>query len=170
MTKAKPLPFTAEELREMLNYCPETGVFTWKMQTGSRAAVGKEAGNIHHTGYHNIRIKRITYQAHRLAWLHYYGKEPKKYLDHVNGVKNDNSIKNLREASQQENMCNQGRPITNKTGFKGVSWVERIKKYHAQCQVAGKKYRLGYYLTPEEAYQAYVAFVTEHHGEFARVA
>jgi hypothetical protein len=167
-TKINKMPFTAEELRALLDYCPETGKLTWRVKTAQNTVVGKEAGWATPRGYRRIEFKNVTYAVHRLVWLHYWGVEPKEQVDHINGIRNDNRIENLREASQQENRFNQGKYVTNKTGFKGVSWVERYKKYRAQCQVDGKNHSLGLYDTAEAASAAYVAFATKHHGEFVR--
>jgi hypothetical protein len=154
----------------MLDYCPETGIFTRKASQLRPDLIGKEAGSLHSEGYRHIKIKGMSYYAHRLAWFYYYGVEPTNFLDHINGVKGDNRIKNLRGATNQENCRNRGKFLNNAASYKGVSWCKLTKKYHAQCQVDGKKHHLGRYPTPEEAHAAYVAFATEHHGEFARVA
>ena len=157
-----------EELRAMLDYDPETGVFTWKVKVRAHTVVGKEAGTPHSEGYRHIKIKGVPYFAHRLAWYYAYGVEPKEQIDHINGIKTDNRIGNLREASNQQNNRNVGKRKNNKTGYKGVCWNKEKKKFRASCSVNGKTLYLGYYDTSEEAHASYVAFAREHHGDFAK--
>jgi hypothetical protein len=169
MTKPNKFPFTAEELRELLDYNSETGIFTWKVQRGSRALVGKEAGCLDTVnGYRSVGIKGVLYSAHRLAWFYVYGIEPKEFLDHINGIKDDNRLSNLREATAVENQWNQGRRSSNTSGYKGVYWNREKQKFMARCQVNGKDNYLGLFPTAEAAHAAYVAFAKEHHGDFAR--
>ena len=87
---------SAERLREVLDYNPETGEFTWKIATGRRVRVGGRAGTVSAKGYIVIKVFNINYQAHRLAWVHVYGVWPEKELDHSNRLRSDNSINNLR--------------------------------------------------------------------------
>jgi hypothetical protein len=169
LIKAKKFPFSPEELRELLDYNPETGVFIRKVQTSNRIKVGEEAGNKHHTGYRMIRFKGGRYLAHRLAWYYVYGVEPKEYLDHINGTRDDNRISNLREATWAENQRNRGKQISNTSAYKGVSFHKRDKKFCARCCADGKRHHLGYYDTAEAAHEAYKTFATKHHGDFANI-
>ena len=157
-----------EELRAMLDYDPETGAFTWKVKVRAQTVVGEEAGYLNNRGYRTIMIKGVQYLSHRLAWYYVYGVEPKEYLDHVNSVRYDNRIDNLREATNTENMRNQGKKPNNTSGFKGVHWNKGSQKFCARCWTGGKRHHLGYYDTSEEAHAAYVAFAKEHHGNFAK--
>jgi HNH endonuclease len=95
-----------------------------------------------------------------------YGAFPVGSLDHVNGIKTDNRISNLREATHAENQRNQGMYCNNKTGYKGVHWANRERKYIAQCSVNGREHNLGSFDTAEAAYQAYREFASRQHGEF----
>jgi hypothetical protein len=169
-TKINKFPFTTEELRELLDYDPETGLFTWKVQTGSRALVGDVAGGLNSESYRQIMIKGVYYKAHRLAWYYHYGVEPREQIDHINGVRGDNRISNLREATHQENRRNSSKRSDNTSGYKGVYWSTASQKFRAECRVNGKKHSLGYHDTAEEAHEAYAAFTKEHHGDFARAA
>jgi hypothetical protein len=80
---------TAERLREVLNYNPGTGVFTWRVQTGRRAPVGAIAGCITWYGYIAIKIDCCRHLAHRLAWFYVTGAWPKDQIDHINGNRSD---------------------------------------------------------------------------------
>jgi hypothetical protein len=93
---------TAERLRKLLAYDPETGVFRWKVQRG-RVRAGSIGGTLIKSGCHMIAIDWRTYPAHRLAWLCVHGCWPVDQIDHVNGIRTDNRIANLREAIRNEN-------------------------------------------------------------------
>jgi len=90
--------------------------------------------------------------------------------DHHNGDTLDNTDDNLRVASHAQNMQNRGKSVANTSGFKGVSWHKRIKKWAAYICVNGKLKHLGYYDTREEAYAVHCAAALKYHGEFARLA
>lgn len=162
---------TQEELKANLRYDSETGDFTWLKQVGSRVSVGTIAGCKTRYGYVSIRVLGGTYLAHRLAWLYTYGEMPKMHIDHINGVKDDNRLCNLREASKSENGFNRDKPRTNKTGYKGVSLCGCIKNpYVSQIGVNGKSIRLGRFPTAELAHEAYREAAKKYHGEFVWVA
>lgn len=88
---------TAERLRELLHYDPETGVFTWRVATGPKARVGGTAGRVDHNGYRYIGVLGQTHLASRLAWLYVYGEWPSKRLEYINRTVDDNRIENLRQ-------------------------------------------------------------------------
>lgn len=141
---------TAEELRQRLDYNPETGIFTWKKlpATTSAARIGGEAGCLWNTGYRMIVMKPKRYLAHRLAWLYVYGKWPDKDLDHINRNPSDNRIANLREATTRENQLN---TTPGKSGVKGVAWNTRCQKWSAQLWVKGRRVFLGLYTNVADA-------------------
>jgi hypothetical protein len=86
--------------------------------------------------------------------------------DHRNGNGLDNRRSNLREATQSQNLCNR-RPRVGASGFKGVTWFERLGKWKAQCSKAGKHHNLGYFVDVEDAARAYDDAARRLHGEFA---
>ena len=99
---------TAERLRELLNYDPDTGEFRRCTSRGG-AAAGTLAGCPGGPGsYRIIRVDRVIFLAHRLAWLHSYGVWPTKDIDHIDGDKTNNRIANLREATRAQNVMNAG--------------------------------------------------------------
>lgn len=147
---------TVERVRELLDYDPETGLLTWRCQRGPRIA-GDHAGGICPLGYIQIMVDGHNYRAHRLAWLLTHGTWPTKFIDHLNGIRDDNRLENLRDAPRfinQQNM--RSARSDNSTGVLGVSWDSRAKNFRAQIRVSGKHTYIGGYSTPEEAHQAYL--------------
>jgi len=140
---------TYERLRELLNYDPLTGIFTWKERfnkDGKRnKCSGKVAGSLDSNGYISIRIDRKLYFGHRLAWLYTQGYIPEHQIDHKNRIKNFNGIKNLREASQACNMQNCKINKNNTSGIKGVYWSRKAKKWQAYITRNKKYIHLGYF-------------------------
>ena len=90
-------------------------------------------------------------------------------VDHINMNKLDNRRENLRVATRSQNQENRGMPRNNKSGYKGVSWVKKDKKWTARIKHNKEAYSLGFFKTPEEAYQAYCDKARELHGEFANL-
>jgi hypothetical protein len=162
------MALTAERLRELLVYTPETGEFHWAVSKGAARRGGLAGGSVGGTGYLNIGIDGKLYRTHRLAWLYVYGEWPENEIDHINLVKTDNRIKNLRQASHTENMANKPVYKNNVGGLKGVR--KRGQKWHAQIQSGGKIKFIGSFSTPEMAAAAYSAAAQEMFGEFARAA
>ena len=97
---------TISELIAQLNYEPETGIFTWKKAKRGHTKAGAKAGTIRPNGYINITINRKPYYAHRLAWFYTTGQWPTHHIDHINGVRDDNRIENLREADRKSTRLN----------------------------------------------------------------
>ena len=153
---------TAERLRELLHYDPETGIFTWLVHRPPIKAGAIAGGFVH--SYLRIRISGRAYGSHRLAWLYMTGEWPEEDIDHINGVKHDNRIKNLRNVSRLMNTQNQRRAQSHNTsGLLGVSRVESRNKWVATIKFAGKKRHIGYFRTPQEAHDAYIAAKRQLH-------
>ena len=132
------------DFNDWLAYDPDTGVFTWKANRGT-AKKGDIAGCINKKGYRRIQVGKRGYPAHRLAWLYTHEVWPKRQIDHINGVKDDNRISNLRDVSPLENKRNQRNIITNKTGILGVRTVkDRPGQWRAQISVHQKNIHLYY--------------------------
>ena len=147
---------TAERLREILHYDPDTGIFTIAVRLTNRTKVGGIAGCIDKSiGYRVVWIDGKSYRAHRLAWLYVYGKFPKKHIDHINGKKDDNRICNLREVTPFENAQNKVRPQqNNSSGYLGVS--KNRKGWRARVTLHGEEFHIGTFQTKQEAHDAYL--------------
>lgn len=87
---------TQKRLKKLLYYNPDTGIFTWKINS-RRSLKDAPAGNLHPSGYIRIGIDSKEYRAHRLAFLYMEGYIPENDVDHINRVRDDNRWKNLRE-------------------------------------------------------------------------
>jgi hypothetical protein len=132
-----------KELKRILNYCPETGIFIWKIQANKNGAhIGDEAGWINQ-GHRYISISKRTYPAHRLAFLYMLGFLPPKHVDHINHIRNDNRWSNLRLASRTDNNRNQSLMPSNKTGIAGVSWFLAANKWRVYMNLEDRQIHLG---------------------------
>jgi len=157
---------TGERLRSIVHYDPETGVFTWtKSKKG--IAKGGVAGCVHRFGYRLIGINNIKYRAHRLVWLYMTGSWPKEFLDHKNGIRDDNRFCNLREATMSENNRNMSMRSDNNSGFRGVSKIKSSNKWQSNIHINSKQIYLGSFNTPQDAHEAYKIAAIKYHGEFA---
>lgn len=155
---------TQQRLKELLSYDQGTGIFIWSTKKSKRIKIGDIAGCKNPDGYIYIRVDGKGYFAHRLAWLYVYEKMPEKEIDHINEIRDDNRMCNLRLANHQENGQNQSNPRTHNTsGFLGVSWHKCGKKWRAYITLNGKIKHLGYFNTAEEAHAAYLCAKREYH-------
>lgn len=158
---------TAARLREVLDYNPETGIFTWRIILKRRNPIGSIAGSLPASGYRLIGIDGTNYRAHRLAWLYVHGEWPKQFIDHIDGDRLNNAIANLRDVSNKTNTENITKPrSTNGTGFLGV--VRYKDKFSAFIKTGNKNHYLGAFNTPEEAHATYLAAKRYVHKGFVR--
>jgi hypothetical protein len=146
---------TAKDLRELLHYCPESGVFKWLVKASHHRKPGDIAGYLNPNGYLYIKIKGKKYTAGRLAWLYVNGEFPTYYVDHIDGNKSNNKISNLRDVTNSTNQ--QNRKIAradNKCGLLGVCKVGN--KFAAQITINRKQKNLGRFNSANDAHQAYL--------------
>ena len=173
--KSKPLP-SLDELNDLLDYNPETGLFTWKKsRRGPRASTSSIAGCLHSTGYVYIAIKSKIYLAHRLAYKMYHGSDPVDMIDHIDMDRANNCIANLRDATYTQNGINSKSKKNSFSGVKGVQpnrysaiSTSTASPWKAQIRVNKKSIHLGCYKTKEEAALAYEKAAKEYFGDFAR--
>jgi hypothetical protein len=162
---------TLDEAKRLLVYSPETGRVQWRVSSerGGRMISGNDLGSIS-KGYKIAEISGCTYRVHRLAWLLHYGVWPKGDIDHINGNRSDNRIDNLREATRSLNLAIRGATKRNTSGFKGVSWDKKKRKWVAQISKDYKRQWFSRHDTPEAAHAAYTAAAKVMFGEYARSA
>ena len=149
----RPEP-TAEYLRSVLHYDPESGIFTWKVRTSNRVKVGSVAGSQSGKGYLDISVCSRTHRAHRLAWLYVHGVWPEDQIDHINRIRTDNRISNLRDVTQKQNLQNAGKHSRNTSGHTGVIWDKHRSKWQARIAHNCKDIHLGSFASLEEAVAA----------------
>ena len=156
-------------LKEIVRYDPESGALSW-LVSGKGIRSGARCGKTDSRGYHIVKIKGKEYPAHRLAWFFMTGEWPDKHIDHINRDRLDNRWANLRLATHSQNQANRPPPISNTSGFKGVTWHKNRRKWQASIRVKGEDKYLGLFDCPEEAGKAYSVAAYEHFGRFARSA
>jgi hypothetical protein len=146
---------TYEYLIKHYDYDKELGILIHKTKKKGRyGAVGSKVGSLHHTGYVTVRIKGKQYQAHRLIWMFCNGAMPKGEIDHINHIKSDNRIENLRDVSLRENSLNQSVRSDNTSGTVGVFWYKANKRWLAKIQIDGDYKYLGSFVNYSDAVNA----------------
>lgn len=149
-----------EDLGKHVHYCPFNGTLTWKVSNRGHRKAGDPAGSYNRQGYRRVKIRQKVYLVHRLAWALAYGEWPPGELDHINGIRDDNRICNLRAATRWENCQN----ITPK----GVRFEPSRGKWLARIHRVGKTRNLGRYNSEAEAVAVYQKAARELRGEFYR--
>lgn len=164
----KDYGLTQDHLKTLLLYNEKTGIFKWRFNAGrsGRIPAGTIAGSSgkHGHGYIEITIQGKLRKAHRLAWLYMTGSWPKDEIDHINRIRHDNRLCNLRESTLQQNLKNKEKYKSNTSGFTGVTWHKRIKMWQARISNDTKRMHLGYFKTPEEASSVYTKAKEELHA------
>lgn len=150
-------------IKNLFVYDHETGLLT-------RKSNNTPILNPNQRGYIQVRIGDKKYQSHRLIWVYVNGSIPKGFqIDHINGDKSDNRLINLRLANgQSDNNQNTSIYKNNTSGYPGVSWSKKNKKWFSQIRQNKEKHFLGYYDSKEEAFEAYKAakkMLHKFHGE-----
>lgn len=149
---------SAEELRELVHYDQDSGVFTRLKRTSPKARAGVVAGGLTPEEYWRIGVDGRRYLAHRLAFLYMTGAWPEHDVDHINGVRTDNRWVNLRAATRSENNQNRGRLVAGtKSGLLGAHWSAGDSKWLARITINKKTHTLGRFASAIEAHAAYLA-------------
>lgn len=154
--KAKP-PVTADRLKELLTYHPESGEFTYRVARG-RFKVGDIAGTENSEGRICIVVDGRMYRAHRLAWLYMTGKWPEFEIDHRDMVPTNNAWGNLRDVTPTVNKQNIRKAPNGKkySPLLGAHWSAYIGRWTSSIRVNGKLKHLGVFNTDGEAANAYL--------------
>jgi hypothetical protein len=137
MRKVKESVLSRDQLMSYLRYDGETGLMYWRCDRGV-VKRGALAGMINPQGYRKVTINKRIYLVHRLAWLIGSGKWPDDEIDHINGIRSDNRIENLRAVGRKTNGKNLGLFATNSSGYCGVSiWKNKKGKMYFRGTVTG---------------------------------
>lgn len=144
-----------ERLNELFEY--RDGKLYNKTNRANNARMGMESGGKTADGYIAVRIAGKLHRTHRLIWIMHNGDIPeKKFIDHRNGIRDDNRIENLRVVNHQQNHF-------NRTKAKGYSWQKSIQKWRAYLTVDGERKHLGYFVKEEDARKAYLVAKEKYH-------
>jgi hypothetical protein len=157
---------TQFDLQRILSYDPSTGVFTWINPTSNRVRLNDVAGCLGDDGYLKIQLMGNRYKSHRLAWLYCHGEFPEFELDHIDGVRVNNQLSNLRLATSKQNKENVKLKITNTTGYRGIHWDKSRQKWLAHITHNRKFHNLGRFNDINDALKAVITarnqFFTHH--------
>lgn len=164
---------TAEYVRSRLAYDPDTGALTWKRREENNRIdkmwntrfAGKLADHKNSSGHIQFGIGGRNYLAHRIAWLIVHGVWPKNDIDHINRVRDDNRLCNLREATRSQNCTNRNRRRNNTSGYHGVFRFQG--GWHAAIGLRNQKIHIGTFKCPTKAALKYDEAARNLHGEFA---
>jgi hypothetical protein len=156
----RALSLPVKEVQELFSYDPVAGTITRLVSYGKA-----KAGQIFSEG--NVSVLGIHIRFSRLAWALHHGSWPPKgyWVDHINRIKADNRLVNLRLVTPTQNQQNKA---GSGTYAKGVTWRDRKQKpWQAQIRVNGERIHLGSFQTHDEAAEAYREAAAKYHGEFA---
>ena len=155
MYKQKRLNYI--EAYSVLRYDKEKGKLYWKISIGNKVKIDDESGYIRQDGrtsYRDIEYKGIIYKVHRIIWLMEYGEFPQPpadEIDHIDGDGLTNRIENLRAVTHAEQCLNKIKYKNNTSGYTGVNWREKTKKWQARIYINRKRKYLGLFSAPELA-------------------
>ena len=151
-------------VNSVMKYYPLTGNMFWTANVG-QAKAGNDVGYKSKDGYIYTKLDGKKYMVHRLAWLIVHGSWPFQ-IDHINGIRKDNRLCNLRIASMSENQYNSKISVRNTSGHKGVSWHKHTGKWQAQISYERTKKYLGMFVSKQDAIDAYDKAAKSLYGEF----
>jgi hypothetical protein len=154
---------TQDLVKCLFTYHSISGWLTWNITSNRNALKNSRAGKTDKNGYRIIKILGKPYKEHRIVWLYHYGYLSKDQIDHINRIKDDNRIENLRECSNAENHQNRGISPLNTSGYPGIYWSKISNKWHARIGVNNKRLHLGFFDKLEDAIKAYDVAKKQHH-------
>lgn len=159
--------YPEKNIIEHLFYYVDGNLF-WKNPSSLRVKNGTLAGYLDKKGYQIVCISGKNYRVHRLIWILHNGDISENLqIDHINGIKNDNRIENLRLSTNSQNACNVGKKINNTSGVKNVCWNKEIEKWAAYITVNGKTKHLGYFIDKNNAIDVATKSRKLYHGEYS---
>lgn len=155
------------DLQSLFSYDPQAGDLCWQAKGRGRIKK-KAAGTLLSTGYLGVMCHGKRYFVHRICWALHTGKWPDRQIDHINGVKTDNRICNLRLATNAQNGKNTGLSINNTSGVCGVTYDKRNQKWRSLIKVDGKQIHLGRWSSFDDAVRSRKEAEQKYFGEWAR--
>jgi len=139
-----------EDVRYLFDY--KEGKLFENVRRSNIIKIGNKVGSLHLEGYAVVRIFNKEYKVHRLIWVYHNGPIPKgKEIDHINHIRDDNRIENLRLVTQKDNARNCSLSKNNTSGVQGVMWHKATQKWLAQIRNNKKQIHLGVFENKEEA-------------------
>ncbi len=151
--KGPPPHVSADELRQLFTYDPVTGIVRWAVSRAARIKVGDEAATKHDSGYKRVMVNNRNLYVHRIAWAITHGEFPEQ-IDHINGIRSDNRLVNLRGVTNLENCHNKCVQRQTNAGVPNVYFDKRYGTYKASVSANKSFYHLGCFKTLEEATKA----------------
>lgn len=176
------MELTVPVLREILSYDAETGDLTWKARSAhlfkdgvrgvsaesrartwnARYSGRKTFVSKHPCGYLAGAVFGVSVLSHRVIWALVYGRFPENDIDHINGIRTDNRLSNLRAVSRSENLKNAKVRCTSRSGVIGVGWHSKNKKWRAYVNDGNRHVSLGYFHNKQDAIDARAAASVEY--------
>jgi hypothetical protein len=153
---------TQTRLKELLHYDPATGIFTWRIAP-RHGAIGDVFGLSPSKGYLVGTLDGRMYKTHRLAWLYMHGQWPLHQIDHVNHIRTDNRIANLRDVTCAQNHQNRARKTRSASGNLGVTWHKRDARWQAHIERDGIAHYLGSFIKLDDAIAARFSAEQRYH-------
>lgn len=158
----------AINFRDLFRYEKESGFLYWRVR-GKKRSVTDPAGTKTNRGYVAISVCEKKFYRHRIVWAIHYGKLPELGLDHINGIKGDDRIENLRIATTSQNGFNRTKTKANKSGFKGAWFDKKRGQYRSRIVTNGRETHLGYFEDASKAHEAYLTAAEKLHAEFCKL-
>lgn len=165
-------------LCECLRYTQETGELVWRERPASHFQRDADrmtwntkfssriAGSFTNTGHRVICLDYERYLIHRVVWKMIFGTEPPPQIDHKNVDPSDNRLENIRTANDTQNRRNSRVSKNNSSGFKGVHFAARQRKFIARIHINKIQIHIGTFDDPRKAHEAYCAAARVHFGEY----
>ena len=154
-------------LRHLFTYDPGTGVIRRRVRYNKSAPKGSAVG-VPTLGYLRVTILRQSYGCHLVAWALHHGEWPDMHLDHINGIRTDNRIGNLRKVTMSQNSFNSRISTRNSSGIKGVSWSKASQKWQGYVGFEGTRHHVGFFDNLVDADAAVRTARELLHGQYAR--
>ena len=158
------MEITQEYVRQVFNY--KDGDLFWNIKPNTRVRIGDKAGSQDAKGYLYLSLDRKKYPVHHIVFLYFNGYLP-KMIDHIDNIKNNNKIENLREATYSQNNRNVLLRKDNKSGIKNVFFEKWTKKWKVMLRIDGKRKCFGRYSDVDLAELVAIEARNKYHGEYA---